>query len=461
MAQVVREVIGMGLLLGVGALPVAAQSMALPAADPVGISRSGAQVAYGYSLEAAATNPALLASLKEKWGIYLSAGLEMSSTQQTMESEQTAVRKTYFSYDRNRALGAVGLAARLTPTMTLGLKLDEPYLRHGKLLDDAPSRYLGDGIDLSARRVEAQAAWALNPNVSVGFGIGVARLSYASTSVMRFNVPNDPTLPASALNLVNGLVEQRVGQSADKVVPSYSLGLRWAFNPRWTMGFAYQSALKADLDMKAGFRDANLGLFANDGLSMAPVGSGTRAATLLAASQPVAAGGSTLELPSQATIGVRHRNMPFMTWEADLRWTSANLRMQSFAAVQTPSGMISAPGELPHGKSHLALNASTELELGKFWTLRAGLSLEQRNVDASYTEPLLGGAPTAAFSVGAGYKIWGGEWNLGYQYRQSQDQDTHRLTGDWSASGFQATPVNRVRMEGMGHLLALGYKMSF
>jgi long-subunit fatty acid transport protein len=372
MAQVVREVIGLGLLLGVGALPVAAQSMALPAADPVGISRSGAQVAYGFSLEAAATNPALLASVKEKWGIYLSAGLEMSSTQQTMESTQQSL----FSFDRNRTIGAFGLAARLTPTMTLGLKLDEPYLRHGSLLDDAPSRYLGDGIDLLARRMEAQAAWALNPNVSVGFGIGAARLSYASTSVMRFNVPNDPTLPASAANAVNGLVEQRVGQSGDKVVPSYSLGLRWAFNPRWTMGFTYQSALKADLDLKAGFRDANLGLFANDGLSTAPIGVDTRAATLLAASQPVATGASTLELPSQATIGVRHRNMSFMTWEADLRWTSANLRVPSFAAVQTPSGMVSAPGELPHGKSHLALNASTELELGKFWTLRAGFSLD-------------------------------------------------------------------------------------
>jgi long-subunit fatty acid transport protein len=457
MAQVVREVIGVGLLLGLNALPVAAQSMDLPAADPVGISRSGAQVAYGYSLEAAATNPALLVSLKEKMGVYLSAGVEMSSTQQTMESTQQSL----FSFDRNRGIAAFGLAARLTPSMTLGLKLDEPYLRHGSLLDEAPSRYLGNGIDLSARRMEAQAAWALNPNVSVGFGIGVARLSYASSSVMRFDVPNDATLPASATNAVNGLVEQRVGQSGEKVVPSYSLGLRWAFNPRWTLGFAYQSALKADLDMKAGFRDANLGLFANDGLSTPPVGVAPRAATLLAESQPVAAGSRTLELPSQVTLGIRHRNLPFMTWEADLRWTSASLQVPSFAVVQTPSGVVSAPGELPHGKSHLGLNASTEFELGKFWTLRAGLSLDQRSVDVAYAEPLLGGAPTAAFSIGAGYKIWGGEWNIGYQYRQSQDQDTHRLTGDWSASGFQATPVNRIRMEGMGHLLALGYKMSF
>ena len=456
MAQVVRGVIGMGLVLGVGALPVAAQSMALPAADPVGIARSGAQVAYGYSLEAAATNPALLASLKEKGGFYLAAGLEMSATQQSLESNQF----TRFSTDRNRALGAFGLAARLSPTLTLGLKVDEPYLRHGKLLDDAPSRYLGDGIDLSARRMEGQAAWALNPNLSLGFGLGVARLSFESTSVMRLNIPNDPTLPASSTNAVNGLVEQRVGQTGNKVVPSYSLGLRWAINPRWTLGFTHQSGLKGDLGLKSGFRDANLGLYTTEGLSTAADhGTDARAVTLLAGSQTVA-GNPTLELPSQTTLGLRQRVTSMVTWEADLKWTSANLRMPAFATVQTPSGSVTAPAELPHGRSHLSLNASVEFELGKAWTLRSGLALDQRSIDESSAEPLLGGARTAAFSLGAGYKVWGGELNLGYQYRQSEDQDTRRLDGVWSSAGFRGVGT-RVRMEGMGHLMALGFKKMF
>ncbi|MBK8573132.1 MAG: outer membrane protein transport protein [Holophagaceae bacterium] len=442
------------------ALPVAAQSMALPAADPVGISRSGAQVAYGYSLEAAALNPALLASLKEKGGFYLAAGLEMSSTQQSLESEQTSVRNSYFSYDRNRTLGAFGLAARLSPKLTLGLKLDEPYLRHGRLLDKAPSRYLGDGIDLSARRLEGQSAWAFSPNLSVGLGLGVARLSYDSSNVMRLNVPNDPSLPASGANAVNGLVEQRVGQSGDKVVPSYSLGVRWAINPRWTLGFAHQSGLKGDLDLKAEYRAVPLGYYANDGLSTAPLGAAARATILLAGSTPTA-GSATLELPSQTTFGVRHRLTPMMTWEADLKWTSAGLRVPGFATVATPSGTVSAPAELPRGKSHLGLGLSAEVELGKFWTLRGGLALDQRSVEEASAEPLLGGTRTAAFSFGAGYKVWGGEISLGYQYRQSEDQDTRRLTGDWSARGFDPTPVNRVRMEGMGHLMALGFKKTF
>jgi hypothetical protein len=159
-------------------------------------------------------------------------------------------------------------------------------------------------------------------------------------------------------------------------------------------------------------------------------------------------------------LGVRHRLTPIMICEADLHWTSANLQVPSFASVQTPSGTVSSPTEIPHGKSHFGLNASSELELGKFWTLRAGLSLEQRSVDESITEPLLGGARTAAFSFGAGYKIWGGELSLGYQFRQSEDQDTSRLNGVWSEAGFRSVGT-RVRMEGMGHLVALGFRKMF
>ena len=455
MAQLVRGVSGMGLVLGLGALPLAAQGMALPASDPVGISRSGAQVAYGYSLEAASANPALLSSLKDKGGAFFSLGLETAATQQSLESNQ----RTRTSTDRNRALIGFGLATRLSPALTLGLKLDEPYVRHGKLLEDAPSRYLGDRIDISSRRLEGQAAWALNPNLSLGLSLGVARLAFESGSVMRFGIPLNPALAASATNFVDGLVEQRVSQSGNKVVPSYSVGARWALNPRWTFGFTHQSGLKGDPQMKASFDGANLGLYANDGLSTAPLGVAPRATALLAAAAP-RPGSGTFELPSQTTLGVRHRIMPSVTWEADLRWYSASLRLPSFASVTTPSGTVKAPAELPLGKSHMALQASVEVELGKFWTLRGGLSLDQRSIAEDVAEPLLGGSRTAAFSIGAGYKVMGGELNFGYQYRQSEDQDTRALDGVWSSAGFRATGT-RSRMEGMGHLLAVGFKKSF
>ena len=447
MAHVVRGMIGAGLLLG--ALPALAQGIALSAVDPVGIARSGVQVAYGFSLEAATANPALLSSLRDKSSAYVAFGLELSGIQQSMESNQ----QTTFSTNRNRSIGGFGLAVRTSPTLTLGLKLDEPYLFHRNLLDNAPSRFLGDGLDFSARRLEGQLAWSLSPNVSLGVGLGVARLGFDATTVLRLGVPG------SASTAVDGLVEQRVGESGNKVVPSYSLGLRWAMTPRWTLGFTHQSGLKGDLSLKADYRGAILGLYANDGLSSAAQGTGTRAAALLAASTPQV-GTTTLELPSQTAVGVRHRITPGLTLETDVRWTSASLTVPAFASVKTATGVTRSPSELPTTKGHLGVGVSSELELGKFWTLRAGFFLDQPSVQASVTEPLLGGSRTADFSIGAGYKTWGGELNFGYQYRQSEDQDTTRLGGVWSSTGYRGVGT-RSRMEAMGHLLSLGFRKSF
>jgi long-subunit fatty acid transport protein len=455
MTQVFRAVMGAGLLAGAGTLSLGAQSMALPAADPVGIARSGAQVAYGFSLEAASTNPALLASLKEQSGFHVALGRDMMGLQQSLEANQ----RTYESLERNRTLAAFGLATRLNSAWTLGLKLDQPYMRHAELATGAPTRFQGTGIDLSTHRLEAQAAWAFSPALSLGFGLGVARLSYGSTSLLRLGVPQDPTLAASATNPLEGLVEQGVGQDGHKVVPSYSLGLRWALSPRWTLGFTHQSGLKGDLALTGSYLGASTGLYGNDGLSSAPIGTATRAAVLLATASPLATT-ATLQLPSQTTLGMRHRISPMITWEADLRWTSANLRVPALPSVGTPSGTVNAPITLPEGKSHFGLQVSAEVELSKFWLLRGGLALEQRSIEETNIEPLLGGARTSAFSFGAGYRTWGGELSIGYQYRQSEDQDTRKGDGVWSATGYRPTGT-RVRLEGMGHLLALGFRKSF
>ena len=462
MTQGIRGVIGAKLALGLVALPLSlaalpamAQGVSLPASDPVGIARGGVQVAYGYSLEAASLNPALLASLKDARSAYLAAGIEAQSSQVSLESNQ----KTFYSSDRNRALPGFGAAFRVSRTLTLGLKLDTPFERHGTFATDAPNRFLGDSLDLSGRRLEAQAAWAITPAISVGMGLGVARLNFDSGTVLRAGIPLDPTQPASTTNPLSGLVEQGVSQSGSKTVPSYSLGFRWALSPRWTLGFVHQSGYKADLSMSAGFQGGQLGIFDNYGQPLAVLGTPARATTLLGLSTPTP-GNGRLELPSQTTLGMRHRLNPMITWEGDLRWTAAGLQVPGFTQLVTPSGLVSGPAGLARGKGHLGAGVSVEVDLGKFWTIRAAAFLDQSAKEDAQVEPLLGGTRQASFSVGAGYRVWGGEVNLGYQYRQSKDQDVRTLDGTWSTAGFQATGT-RTRVEGMGHVLSIGYKRTF
>lgn len=455
MRQGILAVMGAGLAVGLAGLPAAAQGVSLAASDPVGIARSGVQVAYGYSLEAAGTNPALLASLKEARAAYLSAGMELQSSQVSLESNQ----KTWYSSDRNRGLAGFGASFRIAPALTLGLKLDTPFQRHGEFASDAPNRFLGDKIDLSGRRLEAQAAWALTPAISVGVGLGAMRLSFESGTAVRVGVPLDPTQPASTANPVNGVAEQRIGETGTKTVPSYSLGFRWAISPRWTLGLAHQSGYRTDLGLSAGLRGGMVGVYANDGMSTPLLGTAARAATLLGLATPVA-GDGRVELPSKTSLGMRQRVNSMITWEGDLRWTAAGLQVPGFTQLDTPSGTVAAPAATTRGKAHLGAGLSAEVELGKSWTLRAGASMDQASVDEAQVEPLLGGTRQAAFSVGAGYRVWGGELSVGYQYRQSKDQDVTTLDGVWNASGFRATG-SRTRVEGMGHLFAIGFKRSF
>jgi long-subunit fatty acid transport protein len=455
MVQGIRGVIGAGLALGLVALPAAAQGVAVAASDPVGIARSGVQVAYGYSLEAATLNPALLASLKEARSAYVAAGMELQDSQVSLESNQ----KTWFGADRNRGLAGFGAAFRVAPALTLGLKLDTPFQRHGQFAPDAPNRFMGDALDLSGRRLEAQAAWAITPGFSFGIGLGATHLRFESGSVVRLGVPLDPTQPASATNPVSGVVEQGVGQSGSKTLPSYSLGFRWALSPRWTLGLVHQSGYKTDLDLSASLRGGMLGVYANDGMSAPLLGTSTRAAALLGLAT-AGAGNGRLELPATTTFGARQRVNSLITWEGDLRWTAAGLQVPGFAQVGTPSGIVTAPATIARGKGHLGAGLSAEVELGKFWTLRAGAFLDQTSADEAQVEPLMGGSRQASFSLGAGYRVWGGEVSLGYQYRQAKDQDVTTLDGVWSAAGFRATG-SRTRVEGMGHLFAIGFKRSF
>jgi len=167
-----------------------------------------------------------------------------------------------------------------------------------------------------------------------------------------------------------------------------------------------------------------------------------------------------MALPSQTTLGIRQRFSSMLTWETDLKWTSADLRLPSFATAVTPNGTVSAPSELPTGKGYLGLRASVEVELSKDWTVRGGLAFDQRSVEEAAFEPLVGGSRTSAFSIGAGYRVWGGEVNLGYQFRQSEDLDARQGDGVWDWQGYRNTG-SRVRMEGMGHLMAIGFKKTF
>lgn len=444
------------MALGLLATPVTAQALVMPASDPVSIGRSGTGVAFGQSLEAAALNPALLSSLRPSLSVFLASGMEHQNTQYTLVSNQ----KPLYASDSNRYLPSFGAAWKLSPRLNFGLSLDKPYARHNQQSEESGMRFLGRAIDLSAHRLQGQLAFAVTPSWSVGVGLGLAKVSFANQGSLRAAIGQDPTLPVSVANPSVGLAETDVRQEGNKVVPAWSMGFRWAINPRWTLGGAVQGALQGRLDMGVVSNSRTPAFFANDGLSSPLSGVTSQGQVLLSRASGAASAGD-FQLPLRATLGVRQRVNQLLTWEFDLRYLDGSkLQLPSLPGLNTPSGRVASPRPLDRFQSGWGGSATAEFTLDKRWTARLGAALEPALQPDGQVDPYLGGARVAAFSGGFGLKVLGGEINVGYQFRQLRDDDSNRIEGTWSLSGYRTVGTG-TRTEGMGHLWSIGYKRSF
>jgi len=446
----------LGLAAGLASQMLSAQALGLPASDPVGIGRSGTGVAFGQSLEAASLNPALLVTLKDPRSAFVSGGLEMQSSQTTLLS----TRNTLWSTDRNRMVPAMGAAWRLNDAVVLGVKLDLPFARHAAMPDESSTRFQQQAMKLSAHRLEFQGGWALTPNWSVGLGLGMAKVRYSSEAALRVNLPGRVGTPVSASNPVQAIMELPMTQSGQANVLTYSLGARWAINPRWTLGLGYQGPIRADLSLAAGAADREPVYVDTDGFGTPEIGSQSLGPAMM--NHMIALpGNGRISLPARASLGVRQRYNQFLTWELDLRYVAGgNLELPSQPSLRTPSGVVSTPGIQRSPRNGYGFSGAVELTLTKRWTARAGVEFLSGLMDGSTPEPFVGGAPTAAFSGGVSYKAMGGEWSLGYQFRQSKDLNSSHLDGVWTSGGYY-TSGTPMAVEGMGHLMALGFKKAF
>jgi long-subunit fatty acid transport protein len=343
----------------------------------------------------------------------------------------------------------------------MGLKIDQPFLRHAAMPVDVTSRFQGRTLDVTSRQVQLQAAWAASPSLAFGASFGVARIQYSAENSVRIPVPAVPGSPVSASNPALGLMELGLRQEGNKVAPSYSLGFRWALSPRWTVGGTYVGSINATLPLQASLGALPATYFSTTGFGPPIQGTSTYGPALQSLTA-VQAGSDKLTLPGKATLGVRQRVSQGFTWEVDVRYVLASsMVLPGYPTLTGPTpGVVSGRGQTNAFRGGFGISGAAELVLGKGWTVRMGLSLDSPLQQDTDVEPLVGGARNAGFSGGFSYQIWGGELNLGYQFRQGQDRDSTTLDGKWNAAGYSTTGTT-TRVEGMGHLWSVGYKMFF
>lgn len=441
--------VSMALVAGAG---LQAQSLQLPASDPVSIGRSGVGVAFGRSLEASGLNPALLVTLQEQGSAYVGLGMAHASQQVTQQAN-TLVK---FSSDRNRVLPSLGAAWKPSDRVAFGLRAGTGLLRHGTLPDNAPVRFHGLRQDLRGDFFEAQAGLALTPALSLGLAVTALQVDHSFDNIVRLNVLSDGTQgPVTTL----GLAEVALRQEGRKSLVSGLVGLRYAFGPRYTLGLTYRSAAKGDVATDATMLPGVRGVYATDGSSLPYAGIEKDVQRAVAGAR-VVAGSPTLELPAVLTLGFRHRVNQVFTWEVDIKSVQGS-RMQVPGLARLASSPAAQPGdERVETRNATAFSGMGEITLGKRWTARFGLLLESPLVDDQDVDHLYGRGRQASFSAGTTWKGLGGELSFGYVYRQAQDAETLRLDGKWESTGYRRTGT-LLRVEGQGHLWSVGYKVAF
>jgi hypothetical protein len=140
----------------------------------------------------------------------------------------------------------------------------------------------------------------------------------------------------------------------------------------------------------------------------------------------------------------------------------AQMQLPGYPSATPPGGgPVSGSGEDTVFRSGFGLSLMGELNIMKNWVARLGVSLDPALLPSSEVEPLVGGAKSSGMSVGVGYKVFGGELNAGYQYRQTQVTDVQNLDGTWNSAGYSTNPGSTTRVGGMGHLWCVGFKKAF
>lgn len=457
MAQWMMRIGLVGTALAGGLAPqLSAQSLATAGSDPVTIARAGTGVAFGRSLEAIALNPALLPTLTEKQSAYVALGMEMQSQQVTAANN----RVTHFTTDRNRFVPGFGAAWKLSDTTGIGLTLDRPYMRHGRLSEESGARFSGNAINFETTRLALQAGIALTPQLSMGASVEALQVDYTAENMVALGVAENPLAAPSAVNPIHGMAEIGLRTQAKKTLVGFTGGLRYAINPRMTLGATLSTGYKGTLPMTATVRP---GAPVLSGIKLGDtpeVGLDAKALQLLgqATARP---GQGDLTLPMTATFGFRHRFNQIWTWEVDLHAIrSGRMRTPGLAGVDVPQGTIGVPELSAQNRSGFGVSGLSEMALGRDWTVRIGASLAPASREDDSVDHMWGGSRSAGFSGGFGWKVLGGELSFGYQVRLVQDRHHPRLDASWPVGGYAPTGTS-TRVESSSHLMSIGFRKSF
>lgn len=228
-------------------------------------------------------------------------------------------------------------------------------------------------VELITFTVSPVAAWRVNDNLSLGFGL---ELAYGDVDFNQQGVAlGGMAIPGA-----------RVGMTGDAWSPAFNLSVHYRFNDQWKAGFVYRSHNDFDFD---GDLKASLG-----SMSMASTGS------------------AKLYTPDSYTLALAYYPMPELSFEAQVQYNTWSRYSELVIKVDNP--LIGEMVDTKNWRDTWLFSLSAEYQVLDWLTVRGGASYETSPVKEAHADFIAPAHGRWKYGVGLGFAK--DNWTLDVAY---------------------------------------------
>jgi len=348
-------------------------------------------------------NPALMNKLD---GTQVEIGTTLLFPTRKFKSDET-VRTCETKYDVFYP-STLYLTHQFNATVSAGLGFFNPFGLGTNWGETWEGRYIATNSEMKTYNINPAFSIKVLPRMYLAAGLDILYL--------------DATLE-SKINLGSDIQQKFTG---DGTGIGYNVGLLYDITDDISLGVAYRSEIKVNVDGRGKFNPQIPGFLENS------------------------SGEADITMPQQLFAGMSYKGFERWILEAGLRWEDWSCFKQ--LKVKFDSGM-QAPPQPRRWNDTFAYNIGAQYQYNEIVTLRAGYLYGKNPVPDSTFDPSIPDSDTHLFAAGTGLNFGKCTVDLAYAYQLQEDRKKKNTIGSSNpANGKYSTDI---------HILAVSLKYGF
>ena len=340
-------------------------------------------------------NPALMNKLG---GTQVEIGTTLMFPSRKFESDATG--RTYETKYDVFYPSTLYFTYQFNATVSAGLGCFNPFGLGTDWGDTWEGRYIATNSEMKTYNINPVFSVKVMPRMYLAAGLDILYL--------------DATLEGK----INSGMGFDIGQKfkGDGTGLGYNLGLLYDITDDISLGVAYRSEIKVNVEGRGKFDPQIPGLLENS------------------------SGDADITLPQQLFAGVSYKGFEHWILEAGLRWEDWSCFDQ--LKVKFDSGLQASP-QPRRWNDTFAFNIGAQYRYNEIVTLRAGYLYGKNPVPDSTFDPSIPDSDTHLFTVGTGLNFGKYTLDLAYAYQLQEDRTKNNHIGaPYAANGKYSTDIN-------------------